>query len=115
MKTINAIRSILSEIDPQHIDANWDAFLQLRDLVAAYDSLAPDWAKLPEWAGWYTIDANGDAYAYAYKPYNRPEMSEWETAGRVNNQNTVRLISMEHIGDGIDWRDCIWKRQADEE
>ena len=82
MKTIDAIRAILSEIDPQHIDANRDAFFQLRDLAVAYDSLTPDWSKLPDWADWYAIDANGDAYAYAYKPYNRPEMSEWETAGR---------------------------------
>lgn len=111
MKTIDAIRAILSEIDPHHIDASRDAFLQLRDLVAAYDSLTPDWGKLPDWAAWYAIDANGDAYAYAYEPYNRPEMSEWEAAGRRNNQDTVRLINMESIGDGIDWRDCIWKRQ----
>lgn len=115
MKTIDAIRAILSEIDPQHIDANRDAFLQLMGLVAAYDSLAPDWSKLPEWADWYAIDANGDAYAYAYKPYNRPEMSEWEASGWRNNQDTVRLINMERIGDGIDWRDCIWKKQVDEE
>lgn len=124
MKTIDAIRSLftnaveieqpLTATNPHYV-AIGEALLALNRLVIAYDSLAPDWSKLPEWADWYAIDANGDAYAYAYKPYNRPEMSEWEAAGRRNNQNTVRLINMERIGDGIDWRECIWKRQVDEE
>ena len=124
MKIVDAVRLLfanaeqieypLSTSDPHHI-AVASALMALKKLIEAHDSLAPDWSKLPDWADWYAIDANGDAYAYAYKPYNRPEMSEWEAAGRRNNENTVRLISMERIEDGIDWRDCVWERQIDEE
>lgn len=112
MKTIDAIREILSEIDPLHIDASQDAYLALKNLILDYDNLAPDWAKLPQWAQWYAIDANGDACAYAYEPNKRPEIGEWEATGRRNDHNSVRIISMESIGEGIDWRDCIWKRPA---
>lgn len=121
MKTIDAIRAVfvnaekveypLKAGDPHHI-AMADALLVLRRVVESYDELAPDWAKLPDWAQWYAIDANGDACAYAYEPTARLELGEWEAPGRHNNQNTVRLINMECIGHGLDWKDCLWSKAA---
>ena len=114
MKTINAVRAILSEIDPQHIDASRDAFLQLRDLVAAYDAIAPDWSKAPEWAQWY---AASGSFAYWWERKPIWENGMWKCGLMEDTDEPVWDILAKHTGAsfvhiplGIDERECIWKR-----
>lgn len=123
MKTIDIIRSLFTsavEIEQPlmatnpHYVAMGEALLALNRLVIAYDSIAPDWAKLPQWAQWYAIDAKGYAYAYADEPRCVPDLGEWQLQGWHGWHESGRgvlWVDVENIGDGIDWRDCIWKRQ----
>ena len=41
---------------------------QIARLVAAYDALAPDWSQAPEWAQWYTIDADRSVHFHENEP-----------------------------------------------
>lgn len=83
-----------------------DALGRVRELVAAYDALAPDWAAAPEWAQWYAVDADGAAHWCDEKPSRILGMSEWwdEDHRRWSLDKQVDLPS------GIDWRLCIWRR-----
>jgi hypothetical protein len=81
----------------------------VRDVVAAYDALAPDWTLAPDGATHYVINAEGYA--------------EWLFG--VESKHQVAIIgtkwskryvwSTEPVGHidlplGLDWRLCIWER-----
>ena len=75
--------------------------------VDAYDALAPDWADAPEWAQWYTIDADGDGRFREHEPEIFREECRWygiALEGHVDNDLPI----------GVDWRLCKWHRPVTE-
>lgn len=77
----------------------------VRNVVNAYDALAPDWANAPKYAEHYAIDADGTAAWYRTEPHigNEPF---WETSGDYKPAGGVMLPKH------IDWWDCKWSREA---
>lgn len=75
-------------------------------MLDAYDALAPDWDSAPEWAQWYTIDANGEAV------WCRDEPTAKEHWASMWGPITVRLRNapIVTLPLGIDWRLCKWQR-----
>ena len=85
-----------------------DAMTYVRNVVLSYDALAPDWDSAPEWAQWYTIDANGEA---AWSKDEPTAIEHWASmwgpiAVRLHNAPIVTLPL------GVDWRLCKWSREA---
>lgn len=82
------------------------AVKDVKALVAAYNALAPTpemWADAPEWAQWYTIDPNGDAWLDKDEPSTG--MREWKTYS-----DEYVVIHTVNLPIGIDWRLCKWQR-----
>lgn len=74
---------------------------QIARLVAAYDALAPDWSQAPEWAQWYTIDADRSVHFHENEP--TLTISFWESG-------TEAMAGVVSIHLGVDWRLCKWQR-----
>lgn len=72
-------------------------------LIEAYEALAPDWTQAPEWAQWYTIDADGEAC------FTDIESEIVATVWSTYSGNML-LIGSVNLPIGIDWRLCKWKR-----
>ena len=101
---------------PEEIDDAADNLILITDQFAA---LQPDWDNAPEWAQWYSIDANGRAMWTKQRPKpGYPRNLYWE--------NHIPVIPT-HASDyqwaaagevdiplGIDWRCCIWQRNIEE-
>jgi len=66
------------------------AVKDVKALVAAYEALAPDWADAPDWAQWYEIDDDGDAW--------------W----RCHDKS--KYVALCSLPLGIDGRLCKWQR-----
>ena len=92
MNTIEAIKAVLSATSS-------DA---LRELVAAYDALAPDWSQAPDDAEWCVIEQTGDCYWHEAEP--TPVGLSWES-GTADFAGFVFVIPL-----GVDWRLCKWQR-----
>ena len=117
--TVDAIRCLLADAG-MNVEFPFDpgerrvtvqiAQAQLMDLVRVYDTMAPDWSKLPKEAEWYAVDANGDAYAYAEEPRCVPDLGEWQLQGWHGWQTSAILVGVKNNRIGIDWQECIWKR-----
>ena len=70
-------------------------------MVAAYDALAPDWSQAPEWAQWYTIDADRSVHFHENEP--TLTISFWESG-------TEAMAGVVSIPLGVDWRLLKWQR-----
>lgn len=81
-----------------------EAIPQVKEWLAAYDALAPDWSNAPEWAQWYAIDADGSASWFKSGREPSVYMAQWGVGdGWEFNQRITLPI-------GIDWRLCKWQR-----
>jgi len=83
------------------------AINNLMALRVQYDALAPDWTDAPEWAQWYTIDADGDGRFREHEPEIFREECRWygiALEGHVDNDLPI----------GVDWRLCKWQRPVTE-
>lgn len=76
----------------------------LRGIVAAYDELAPDWSRAPQWAQWYAIHASNEGQWYQICPYPGEE-GYW-----MADDGYRRSVSEVDLPLGIDWRLCLWER-----
>lgn len=83
--------------------------------VDAYDALAPDWSQAPEWAQWYTIDADGVATFFDVEP--EWEMFEWVIDWRSDpdapsypNEPLILDAPKIDVPIGVDWRLLKWQR-----
>ena len=83
--------------------------------VDAYDALAPDWSQAPEWAKWYTIDADGVATFFDVEP--EWEMFEWVIDWRSDpdapsypNEPLILDAPKIDVPIGVDWRLLKWQR-----
>ena len=66
------------------------AVAAVKDFIAAYNALAPDWSEAPEWAQWYSIYSDGYA--------------TWSGDG------VGKLAGLVELPLGIDYRLCKWQR-----
>lgn len=103
--TIRVIDFILDGLPEPIGDIAEGAQNHLRGLVDAYDALAPDWNKAPEWARWYVISSDGTCLWMSGRPDIMHALSEWGGGGAW--VSTARSVE---IPLGIDWRLCIWRR-----
>lgn len=99
MNTIDAIRAVLNATS-DYGGAN-GARETLRELVIAYDALAPDWSQAPDGAQWYTVDTNGCAWHDDVEPSLFESCWESDTAA----WGGIVLIPL-----GLDWRLLKWQR-----
>lgn len=100
MNTIEAIKAVLSATS-SYGGAN-SARDALRELVAAYDALAPDWSKAPDGVQWFVIEPTGDCYWHEVEP--TAITLSWES-GTADFAGFVFAIPI-----GVDWRLCKWQR-----
>lgn len=84
---------------------------RLRDTVAAYDALAPDWATAPEWGRWCAIDADGNKAWWEHEPSHKLIATEWWIAGGCRWRSAGMVV----ILPGLDWRLCVWQRPPAQE
>ena len=84
-------------------DAEWP-YMPVRQMLDAYDALAPDWDSGPEWAQWYAIDADGINHFYQMEPRKHDRAFWVVSSGRYSAGKRIA------IPDHIDWRDCKWQR-----
>lgn len=79
----------------------------VRELLAAYDALAPDWSNAPEWAQWCTKFENGSVVWFENEPILAQDHTAWEddAGGDLQRGVTDKLLPI-----GIDWRLCKWQR-----
>ena len=98
MNTIEAIKAVLSATS-SYGGAN-SARDALRELVAAYDALAPKPDGWPDGAEWYTIDAENQCYWHIDEPIYD---GEWWS-------NTAEFSGFTEIPLGVDWRLLKWQR-----
>ncbi len=62
--------------------------------------MKPDWDEAPEWARWFAVDANGEAWWFEYKP--EPLSFAWDCdEGRSARADAER----------DDWRDLLYSRE----
>jgi hypothetical protein len=78
---------------------------RLRELVSAYDALAPDWSSAPEDAKWAAIHPDGEGDWWGTKPIALDYRMEWD--GELAHGTWWRQGPLPI---GIDWRLCIWQR-----
>ena len=87
-----------------------EAKQHVRNVIFAYDALAPDWNSAPKFANHYAIDADGTAAWYRTEPYLSTVVGEetfWQATGSGNYQLARENI---RLAPGIDWRECKWSR-----
>ncbi len=82
-----------AEIDPDIVNID--------DLIAAYDALAPKPDAWPDGAQWYTIDAENQCYWHI----DEPALFDWAW-----DSNGLDWAGFVDIPLGIDWRLCKWQR-----
>lgn len=78
----------------------------VRQMLDAYDALAPDWDSAPDWAQWYCIDANGETVWCKDEPDWAPRWAAMWGPITVRLQNAPVVTPAL----GIDWRLCKWQR-----
>lgn len=108
MNTIDAIRAVLNATS-DYGGAN-GARETLRELVIAYDALAPDWSQAQEWARWATMFDNGEVIFWELEPECIFLNYEW--VWMENDREiglTISRMSSE-VPIGIDWRLLKWQR-----
>lgn len=67
----------------------------------------PDWSEAPEWANWWSVDADGDIFWSEIKPMPHKSSASWQidfSKGRVDFDQNI------DIPIGIDWRTLIEER-----
>ncbi len=102
MNIIDALRIINAQVSAHNGNTDlWMALDEIEDLVAAYDSLAPDWSKAPEDAEWYTIDSAGAC------TWHEAEPAAFDSS---HESGTAEWAGVVIIPDGIDWRLLKWQR-----
>ena len=79
----------------------------VRQMLDAYDALAPDWDNAPEWAQWYAIDANGRAAIFGQEPEIEDPawVIEWTEESELPVEKGTVALPL-----GIDWQLCKWQR-----
>lgn len=104
--TIRVIEFALAFLPEPIGDIMCAAQTHLRELVDAYNDLAPQWDKLPEWAQYYVIMPSGtvlisetDLVAIDY---------EWTDASEVIGR--WKVLPDVVLPLGLDWRLCKWQR-----
>lgn len=90
MSMFDDIALVRSEFDDSWLIESLEAVERLDALRQQYEALAPDWTQAPDWAEWYTIDADGDSW--------------WRCDGKSKYDKLFNLPL------GIDWRLCKWQR-----
>ena len=80
-----------------------EAIDRLVALSDEFTELAPDWNEAPEWAQWYTIDADGTA------TWTVDEPTVFKSIWRYFNGIFAGFVNLFL---GIDWRLCKWQRPA---
>ena len=90
-----------------------DAKNHVRNVVAAYDALAPDWANAPDWAQWVTLFDNGKFVWWELEPESRimpnGQYAWTEQDGRMGMAKSGQVSPLPI---GIDWRLCKWSREV---
>ena len=105
--TLRVIDFTLSLLPEPIGDISEMAQRHLRELVTAYDALAPDWSQAPKDANWYIIEkgigqwCDNEPIPYATGWGMRRVGRTWYHKG-VNQPIRIPL--------GIDWRLCKWAR-----
>lgn len=61
--------------------------------------------NLPEWAKWVARDADGQLYAYEYKPYKEVQLGEWLKEDGDNEVNGEHIKILTDSFDHIEWSD----------
>jgi hypothetical protein len=105
MNTIRVIDFVLSALPDPIGDMAVAAQTHLRELVDAYDALAPNWNDAPEWAQWSAVHGNGLRYWFQVEPKYSHGFTGWNhKAKRMSLDDEVELPF------GLDWRLCKWQR-----
>lgn len=87
-----------------------DAKNHVRNVVAEYDALAPDWNRAPKYAKHYAIDADGAEAWYRSDPFLSTAIGEetfWQASGDYKETGKIVKLPI-----GVDWRLCKWSREA---
>ena len=106
MNTIDSLRMVLRyaidylEIVPGSAETDGD-IIAISQMIAAYDSLAPDWSKAPDGAEWYTIDAENQCYRHIDEPSLFD--ATWDSNG-------MDWAGFTDVPLGVDWRLLKWQR-----
>lgn len=117
MNTIDSLRRVLQyatdylDIIPDSAKADPD-IAAIAQMVAAYDALAPDWSKAPEWAQWCAIDANGSAAWYKQQPKYDEFCDTWlfSSGSYLHAYQWANEKGDIAIPIGLDWRLLKWQR-----
>lgn len=64
----------------------------------------PDWSKVPEWAEWVTVDADGRVYHFEAEP------EVFAGDGFFYSDSEQKSADIIDIPLGIDWRTLKWRR-----
>lgn len=110
MNVYEAMRRVLEyaidylDILPDTAASNEDV-VAVRQMLAAYDALAPDWDESPDNAVWCAIHANGLQYWFDAEPVTTDGYNGWHNRSAWNDFYREMELPL-----GIDWRLCKWQR-----
>ena len=75
------------------------------------DDLAPDWAALPNWVVWVTIDKNGSMFGFEGEPYPQRIIPAWMLKrSEMRHRFNILPLGTVQVPNGVNWKELIWKR-----
>lgn len=86
-------------------DYGWNNLI-LRPEKKAHEVEVPDWSTAPEWAYWWAVDADGNAYWYKCEPY--PSDNKWVCIP-VGHEVSI-FGANSHPDLAPNWRETLRKR-----
>ena len=105
---IELMREVISGLQGRACDESLAQ--RVRDLAAFvtdYDKLAPNWAKAPSGANYFTISAGGVGKWHADEPETNDILHDWTSERLLPN----RFFGHVEVRRGIEWRTCKWSRR----
>ncbi len=94
------------------------------DAIAAWNRRAPaqgaipgpDWGQAPEWAMWWAVNADLEAFWYAFKPFPLTNLTDacWQWSDD-DEFKRIRSAGEAVLPIGIDWRTTLSERPQGQE